>query len=58
MSVRVFWLRANTNLLSESGAAKFKGMKNNCTQEVLLGALVAGADKGFLQEAVAAMNVL
>lgn len=58
MAVRVLWLRAKVDLLEEYRVAKFKVMKNNCTQEVLLRALVAGADKRFLQEAIAAMNVL
>lgn len=48
MLVRVLWLREKVDLL-----ARFIGMKNNCAQEVLLGALVAGADKGFLIEALA-----
>lgn len=58
MAVRALWLRAKVDLLAEYRVAKFKVMKNNCTQEALLGALVAGTDKGFLQEAIAAMNVL
>lgn len=40
------------------GTEGSKGVQNNPTQEVPLRALVAGTDKGSVQESVAAMKVL
>ena len=51
-------MQGKENLLAEYGAEGSTGIQNNPTQEVLLGALVAGTDKGFVQESVAAVNVL